>query len=364
MVMSYNHGMSHLDILLPFALPPPELARDLICALHTPALATLLVRSKTNRRQHLVLDEFARALPHETWLSSQFGLLPTTTDRGNSPPLAVAAMRALGMTVEQGIWFILHPAHIHIARDHLVLTDIRQVALSDADARQLFSAAESLFTEAGITLVYGTSDTWFLRADHWSDLQTSTPDAACGHNIDIWMPQGEGERNWRKLQNEVQMLWFTHPLNQQRQTNGLPVINALWLWGGAIAGSMPMTKNVDQYREAFNFPGCFSALNQYVQSSRTACRATDIITAAPGRGLLVLDDLIQPALTGEWSYWMQYLQTLEVDWLTPMLQALRDGKLDYLSLILTDNTRIHTVSTTRLSLKKFWIKSTLTGLLP
>src|SRR5687767_7350151 len=41
----YNRGMSHLDILLPFGLPPAHLAPDLLRELKTPALATLIAKA-------------------------------------------------------------------------------------------------------------------------------------------------------------------------------------------------------------------------------------------------------------------------------------------------------------------------------
>ncbi|MFC5475335.1 hypothetical protein [Paraherbaspirillum soli] len=358
--------MIHIDILLPFGLPPPELARDVLRDLKVPALATLLARSNCKRQ---TFDEFARALPHEAWLASQAGLpasAPSDSEHQSSPPIAVAAMRALGLSVDQGIWFMLHPAHIHVARDHLVLTDLRQVNLTDADARQLFDVAIPLFEEAGRSLVYGNANTWFMRADDWHDLRTSTPDATCGHNIDIWMPQGEGERAWRKLQNEVQMAWFTHPLNQQREARGLQSVNSLWLWGGSAAAPLPSTGQAT-YREVFSPAGMSSgwlaAFGQFAATAVADCRAGDIVSAAPQHGLLILDQLIQPALTAEWSSWLQQLRTLESDWFAPLLQALQSGKLDRLSLVFTDNTRITASTASRLSLKKFWVKPALTGLL-
>ncbi|AMO96484.1 hypothetical protein CFter6_3864 [Collimonas fungivorans] len=361
--MPYNRAMSHLDILLPFGLPPPELARDLLRELKLPALATLMARAK-NRPQRQLFDDFARALPHEMWLASQFSLPafePVTPgqDKHNSPALACAAMRAMGLSVEAGAWFMLHPAHIHIARDHLVLTDIRQIGLSDAESRELFDAALPLFAEAGRELVYGDANTWFLRADDWQGLLSSTPDATCGHNIDIWMPKGSGDQAWRKLQNEVQMLWFAHPLNERREMQGRQTVNSLWLWGGATA-----QPSAPGQREVFNLPDGFAGLGQYAKAAHAGVGISEVIAARPGHGLLTLSQLIQPALTGEWSDWLQQLQTLESTWFAPLLQAMQQRRLDSLSLIVTDSSHTLEMSTTRLSLKKFWLKPALTGLLP
>ena len=348
--MPYNRAMSHLTILLPFGLPPPELARDLLRELKLPAFATLMARAKKEHSRQ-EFDDFARALPHEMWLSSQFSLpsfMPVSAEprqeTHNSPALACATMRALGLSADEGVWFMLHPAHIHIARDHLVLTDIRQIGLSETDSRELFDAAAPLFAEVGRPLVYGNANTWFMRADDWQGLLTSTPDATCGHNIDIWMPQGDGARAWRKLQNEVQMLWFAHPLNERRERLGKQSVNSIWLWGGSGAVT--------------------PIVGQYAKAAHASASVTDIIAAKPGRGLLILDQLIQPALTGEWSSWLQELQTLESTCFAPVLQAMQQGQLDSLSLIITDSTHVLELATSRLSLKKFWLKPALTRLLP
>ncbi|MEO8600423.1 MAG: hypothetical protein ABI656_11400, partial [bacterium] len=160
--------MSHIEILLPFGLPPPELAPDLIRQLKTPALATLLGRAKTVPKapEWQNLDGFESALPHEVWLAQQFGLAENLT-QGGSPPVAAAAMKMFDLEPDNGFWFLLQPIHIHVTRDHLVLTDQRQLPISGQEARTLFDLVEPLFTEIGMPLRYGNAHTWFMRADAW-----------------------------------------------------------------------------------------------------------------------------------------------------------------------------------------------------
>lgn len=346
--------MSHLDILLPFSLPPAELARDLLRECKTPALAMLLARAQSVHYESV--DAFSRSLPHESWLASQFGI--TQDPIRNSPPIARAAMQRRQLASEEGTWFVLHPVHLHIARDHLVLTDIRQLALTEQESRNLFDAALPLFKEAGKSLVYGDAATWFMRADDWGDLRTSTPDAACGHNIDIWMPEGESARAWRKLQNEVQMHWHTHPVNQLREGCGDKPVNSVWLWGGASSGSGPLTPRHDR---TFNLHGWTSALAISPDGARDFS-AEETIQQASERGLLMLDALLAPALSGDWSAWLQHLHQLENDWFAPILSALRARHLDRISLILTNNTRLSEYTVTPLSLRKFWARPGLNRL--
>lgn len=360
--LPYNRGMSHLDIFLPFGLPPAEISADLFRELNTPALATLTARARsdTNASRHEVFEDFHRALPHEIWLARQFGLHDSRSGN-SSPPIATALMQSFGLNPDSGSWFVVQPVHIHVARDHLVLTDPRQLALADDESRTLFDVAKALFEEDGKALIYGNANTWFARADEWSALHTATPDAAVGHNIDIWMPKGAGERPWRKLQNEVQMHWFNHPINEQREARGRKSINSLWLWGGPATSDIRPSR---PYAAAFNLCGWMQSVSPFVQHHATAGNADALSTANTGRNLLVLDALLEPALANDWASWLDRMRSLESAWFAPLLQAVKAGKLDQVSIILTHNTRISSFTATRASLRKFWVKPTLASLCP
>lgn len=350
--------MSHLDILLPFSLPPAEMAPDLLRALKTPAFSALVARATPHR--HETFDAFSQALPHEIWLARQCGLANRLHPNG-SPAAAPAAMHAFGLTPDAGIWFMLHPVHLHIARDHLVLTNQRQLALSDRESRALFDSAKPLFDEAGKALLYGDAHTWFVRADAWNDLQTATPDAASGHNIDIWMPKGNGERDWRKLQNDVQMHWHAHRVNAERELRDLKPVNALWLWGGA-----PTTIGAAsvRYKEGFNLPDWMHAPAALALRPAHGNTAAEIITLQPEHGLLMIDTLIEPALGGDWSMWLARFHALETDWFAPLAAALKTGKIARLSLIATHHTDLSEMTVGKHSLRKFWIKPSLAKLAP
>jgi hypothetical protein len=298
--------MNQLDILIPFALPPAELARDLLRQSQAPALAMLLGRGKAAPRQ--AHDPFSRALPHEHWLARRFGLPPAPQD--SSPAAASALMQRLGHPPAAGHWFVLHPAHIHVARDHLVLTD-------------------------------------------WAGLHTSTPSAASGRNVDIWMPEGPGELAWRKLQNEVQMQWFAESLNEQREMRGQKAINSIWIWGGADAG----VRADDAYAQHFGLRGWLRAFGEEGADGGAAQ-----VAQGSGHRLLVLDALAEAALAEEWGLWLQHLEHLDREWLAPLLVSLKAGSLESLNLILTGADRSQEVAVTRGALRRFWRKASLSGL--
>jgi len=350
--------MSHLDILLPFGLPPAELASDLLRALKAPSLAMLLARA---RLRHQAFDGFARALPHEAWLALQFGL-PDGTKAGGSLPVAHSARQAFGLPPAAGVWFILHPVHIVAASDHLVLIDRRHLQIAEAESRVLFESARPLFEEAGRQLVYGDADTWFVRADDWGELHTSTPDAACGHNIDIWMPKGDGDRNWRKLHNEVQMHWHGHPVNEERAARGLKPVNSLWLWGGGTADAQnnPLSPaTAGPYTQSFHLPSWLQT-----RAGQPAATMAEVVAPGTEKRLLVLDTLIEAALAADWSEWLTRLHQLEADWFAPLLAALKDGQLERATLLASHNAALSEFTVTAHSLRKFWIKPSLARLVP
>lgn len=354
--------MTHLDILLPFSLPQPETARDLIRECEAPALAMLLARSREAAPLQQ-RDPFSRALPHEHWLADHFDLAVTDEaqkdERGCSPAAAAPVLRAHLKTssIVQGYWFLVQPAHIHVARDHLVLANIEQLELSDTESRRLFASAAPLCEEIGHTLLYVDAVTWLLRADDWAGLLTSTPQAASGRNVDIWMPEGPGELAWRKLQNEIQMQWFSESLNDEREMHGKKQINSLWIWGGADVTAASRT--IPVYHAAFRLKDWMRTLPAAVPSSNNF---DDLLAASGEHALLVLDALTEPALTNEWGFWLQRLETLDRDWFFPVLQALRRKRFTSLSLVLTGQDKLQEVCVTASSLRKFWVTPSLSKL--
>lgn len=354
--LPYNCRMSHLDILLPFGLPPAEMANDVLRALQTPALAALVSRTKSHHDEKF--DPFSRALPHESWLARQFGIEQGMRS-GGSPRVADAVMRARGLPHDPGAWFLLHPVHLHIARDHLVLTNPRQLTLSETESRALFDTVKPLFDEIDKPLLYGDTHTWFVRSDSWNGLDTATPDAASGHNIDIWLPQGSAARDWRKLQNEIQMHWHTHPVNQAREDRGEKPVNSVWLWGGSAA---PMSIPSVRYDTLLNLPQWANALAHSTAASVKNGDVSNLFNVASGHSLASLEHLLEPAMSGDWAEWIMQMHHLESDWFAPILEALKSGKISQISLVLTNSTDLAEFTSSPYSLRKFWTKPSLAKL--
>jgi len=337
--------MKNLELILPFSIPPSGLENDLLKAMQTPALARLIASAKRMPLRNI--DPFSKALVHEYFLANE---LQGAHDC--DPPVTLNRMRDMGLQPVDGGWFTLQPVHIHIARDHLVLTDQRRLDISEQESRVLFEIAKTATDEAGMTLQYGDASTWFLRADGWTGLKTASADAACGHNVDIWMPDGEHARAWRKLQNEIQMMWFAHTLNDEREAQGKKTINSVWLSGGA-GTLMKQEKRIDR---AQSFTDLLSAPDlQNTQNAQNNTTSTDTTC-------VLLELLTEPAINSDWGQWLTQIQTLENDWFAPVLAALKNRQLDSLTLHCSDAHLLASFKLTPWSLRQFWIKPSLQAL--
>jgi hypothetical protein len=355
--------MAHISLVLPFALPVPEFAPDLVRALQAPALAALL--SRTSGAALHPLEPTARVLPHELWIARRLGLA-----NGVAPCIAASSMRGYGLDPGDGTWFVVNPAHIQIASSHLMMVDTRQLDLREDEGRALFESARACCEDAGHALLYGAPDTWFLRADNWDGIQTASPDAAVGMNLTDWVPTGTPSRAYRKLQNEVQVNWYTHPVNAARESRGRAPVNAIWPWGAAsvaaehaqqlvarAAGKLSAAPNIATY----SAPGWLTALaDRRIDSlDGIAALLDEGDNDKEGGRLLVCGNAAAPAIAADWHGWLQEMHALEEALFAPLLAALKQGRIKALRLVLSHRDGHLETTTTPMAQRKFWRRPTL-----
>ena len=130
----------------------------------------------------------------------------------------------------------LQPVHLHATRDHLILMAQSQIDLTTGESTKLIEVIRPyLEADFGHPILFQGQRDWFIPAGSFASLATHTIDQAHGRNIDWWMPRDTSElgvaKLWRKLQNEIQMLWHIDPVNEERAQGGYPSINSLWISG-------------------------------------------------------------------------------------------------------------------------------------
>lgn len=214
-----------MHLLVPFGSAISEAGRHTLNDLHLPTLDRLLARLQPGER--LGTDEFSLTPPHEAALAAARGW----QGGAGTLPFAAHAARADGIEVLDLAWGLLTPVHWHVGRDEVVLSDPGALQLDDAASRALFEAVRHLFESEGFALAWGAPLRWYAAHESLVELPCASLDRVVGRNVDRWLPAGREARLLRRLQNEVQMLLYGHPINEAREAAGALPVNSFWLSG-------------------------------------------------------------------------------------------------------------------------------------
>ncbi|MBB2929548.1 hypothetical protein FHX59_003981 [Paraburkholderia silvatlantica] len=355
-----------LHLLVPFALPSAAAASTALAGLEYPALAKLVARATLG--EQVIGEDFQRTLPHERWVARQFGALGTASASGAKPapaaddeaPLAPYMLLADGGTPGNATWACVQPVHVRIAHDHLVLIDPASLELADNDAATLYTVARPLIEELGVRIEAPTPQRWYLSSEAFGTLAGASPLRASGRNIEIWLPHeahsGQRSRAWMKVQNEVQMAWFEHPVNEAREARGLPAVNSIWFHAQGVLRTV-----TSPYARVRSDAAATRGLALAAKAEVGAAPATFAALAASlgnstvtGATLVELDPFSAAFIQQDWGRWNAAFAQLERDWFAPALAALQTGALAALDLTLCGDTGSVTLSVTRGDLRKFW----------
>ncbi|HEY1997523.1 regulator [Paraburkholderia sp.] len=355
---------NRLHLLLPFALPAAADASTALHNLASPALDRLLARATLVER--VVGEDFQRTLPHERWVARQFGTVPSGAAAADEAPLAPYMLRADGGEPGTQTWACVQPVHVRIAHDHLVLIDPASLELTHDEAATLLEVARPLIEELGVQIVAPNPLRWYLSSDAFGTLAGASPLRASGRNIEIWLPHeahsGERSRAWMKLQNEVQMAWFEHPVNEAREARGLPAVNSIWFHaqGAAQPVHSPFSRVLSDAAATRGLALTSGVATAAPPASFAALSASS--NGAAGATLVELDPFSGPYIEQDWGRWNEAFAALETDWFAPALTALQSGQLGELGLTLCGDTGSVTLSATRGDLRKFWRRRLLASL--
>lgn len=203
----------------PGSLPLPHLAA--LLRLLTPG-----ARASADEDALCPLHELlhARALG----LAAQDGLLPWAALQARALHLPTAA-------AGEG-WAWLTPCHWQVNADHVRMADPADTDISADESHAVMAALADFLAEDGIALHGLVEGNWLARGAAFLDLPTASLQQAAGGAVDHWLPRQAQARPLRRLQNELQMLLYSHPVNDARVQRSLLPINSFWVSG---TGSLP-----------------------------------------------------------------------------------------------------------------------------
>lgn len=189
-------------------------------------LGTLVVAQRTEG------DEYALSMPHERVLAQDMGWADLSPAHDGTLPWSAWSAAQDGVRLDPALcWGTLSLSHWLMGREQLTLLSPSALGLSEADSRTCLQAVRSLFEDEGWTLLWGSPTRWYVAHPCLEGLPTASLDRVIGRNPDLWLTDHPQARTLRRLQSEVQMALYQHPLNDAREAAGLPTVNSFWLSG-------------------------------------------------------------------------------------------------------------------------------------
>jgi len=267
-------------------------------------------------------------------------------------------------------WLRVDPVQMIADRDSLVLIPSQDLAISEAESKALLATFNAHFEQDKVALEYATAQHWYLRMAFPVDLKTHTVDSVAHQSVDDRYPSGNAANYWRKMINETQMLFFTHPVNEARREAGLPEINSIWVWGEGLLNESAIVERPEAMVWSNNvyLQGLATVANASVASSPANYAEwkaeKDSLTAQNSGGggdishhMIQLDDLSNALDVMQQSDWLSALHLLEKEWFEPLLCALKNEEIGSLLLEFGGESRYHMIPN---YLNRFWrLKSSL-----
>ena len=289
-------------VLVPFAVCEDPASRQALRKLDLPNLDALLQSLLPQGVQSIPPQ--SPTLAHERLWAGAHQLNPM------APAWAAWHAQRTGLDpLGQWAWAWITPCYWQVAQAQVSLSDPNELQLSAPEFQALLESMQPYFAEDGIELMQVehptklptpslplVSTSWLAKGEVFrsSDVFFSyvSLERALDQDLTPWMP---AHPTLRRLQNEMQMLMYTHPVNEARSQSRRPTVNSFWISGaGALDGTSTSS------------PSPLSAPMQYAQ------------------------DLSQPALQGDlqgdWQAWSEAWSALDAQTLAPLLAKVRSAQ--------------------------------------
>lgn len=218
-----------MHLIIPASLPPASVSSDLLphVRANCPALVHKMERLVAQSTQ--LAPEEIGCTPLEFLELSGHGY---SGHQGHTFGAGLGAWRAGITHAAEPVW-IADLCSVAIGREGAQLAIPESLQVSSHEADVLFEAARPLWSDSPISVLPLEPGRWRIWLPADAQLNSISPAAVSALAIADWWPQHASMKVWRKLLNEVQMLWHEHPVNVQRQERGLSPLNSLWLYGGS-----------------------------------------------------------------------------------------------------------------------------------
>jgi hypothetical protein len=126
------------------------------------------------------------------------------------------------------------PCHWQIGIGQVVMRNPASLQLSDAESQALLAAMQPFLTEDGLTVRYLAPTQWHVQGEMLLGLACASLERVVGMDVNPWLPKSAAAKALRRLQSEMQMLLYNHPVNDARSARGQLTVNSFWVHGAGV----------------------------------------------------------------------------------------------------------------------------------
>lgn len=227
-------------IVLTDALPASAIAPELLKQL--PQYAPLLTRYLDSCQSKLTHIDTAqsRCTALEHWVVQQAFTPPQEAKHNAALALLLAQEQKKLLPIEpNSAFWLVELVHIAPSRDGAALIGSQDLLLDSDQSAALLESAQSLCEGTPFSLHPWSDTHWQLHSDIELPPVFASSSLISRTALTDWWDQNPQLKDWRRFVNELQMLYFDHPVNTQRAQHGLPAINSLWPVGGVVPSDWP-----------------------------------------------------------------------------------------------------------------------------
>lgn len=132
------------------------------------------------------------------------------------------------------VW-LLELVHLEVGINGAMISNQEIKNLEKKDSLYLLESIIPTINKSGFKIDFISPERWRLFSPDDIAIESFSPKAIAGKNINNFLDYSPKLGKWRKLLNEIQIIWNEHIVNVNRTNNGLDTINSLWLYGGAVS---------------------------------------------------------------------------------------------------------------------------------
>ncbi|AGF48307.1 hypothetical protein CONE_0533 [Candidatus Kinetoplastibacterium oncopeltii TCC290E] len=132
------------------------------------------------------------------------------------------------------VW-LLELIHLDVGINGATISNPKIEKLDSRESISLLESILPIIRKSEFKIEFISPERWRLFPPYNIDIESFSPKSITGKNINNFLDYKPKLSNWRKLLNEIQIMWNKHDVNINRLNNGLDTINSLWLYGGAMS---------------------------------------------------------------------------------------------------------------------------------